>query len=182
MDYRLQKAVIATLDTSYSGEEGVREIIEKAQREGTLAEYRVMEEKQLVKKFMGEVHSGRGLGVYGIHDVIKLAENGVTDLIIVNDDVTYVRLEFKCKVCKNVQAKTVDRSEIIATKQEYLSKPCPSCKATDFEVAEKDIVDYLNELATMSGARLEVISGKTEEGAQLASLGKIGAILRYKPS
>jgi peptide chain release factor subunit 1 len=182
MDYRLQKAVIATLDTSYSGGEGVREIIEKAQKEGTLAEYRVMEEKQLIKKFMSEVHSGRGLGVYGIHDVVKLAESGITDLIIVTDDITYVRLEFKCKACKNMQAKTVDRADIISTKQEYLSKPCPSCKATDFEVAEKDIVDYLNELATMSGARLEVISGKTEEGAQLASLGRIGAVLRYKPS
>jgi peptide chain release factor subunit 1 len=33
----------------------------------------------------------------------------------------------------------------------------------------------------MTGAKLEVISAKTEEGAQLASLGKIGAILRFKP-
>jgi peptide chain release factor subunit 1 len=33
-----------------------------------------------------------------------------------------------------------------------------------------------------TGCRLEVISGKTEEGAQLASLGKIGAVLRYKPT
>jgi peptide chain release factor subunit 1 len=40
----------------------------------------------------------------------------------------------------------------------------------------------MNELATMTGCRLEVISGKTEEGSQLASLGKIGAILRYKPT
>ena len=56
---------MSIVDTSYSGEEGVREIIEKAQNEGTLAEYRVMEEKQLMKKFMSEVHSGRGLGIYG---------------------------------------------------------------------------------------------------------------------
>ena len=41
-------------------------------------------------------------------------------------------------------------------------------------------VDHLQELATMTGARLEVISGKMEEGVQLASLGKIGAILRYR--
>jgi peptide chain release factor subunit 1 len=34
----------------------------------------------------------------------------------------------------------------------------------------------------MTGGRLEVISGKTEEGSQLASLGKIGAILRYRPT
>ena len=52
---------------------------------------------------------------------------------------------------------------------------------TDLELVDKDIVDYLNELAIKTGCRLEVISGKTEEGAQLASLGKIGAVLRYKP-
>ncbi|AFU58622.1 peptide chain release factor subunit 1 [Candidatus Nitrososphaera gargensis Ga9.2] len=181
LDYRLQKSVIATIDSSYSGEEGVRELIEKAQKDGILQEYRVMEEKQLVKKFMSEVHSGRGLGIYGVHDVVRALEGGVADLVIVTDDISHVRLEFKCKACKNVQTKIVERAQVIATKQEYLTKPCPSCHATDIEPVEKDIVDYLNELATMTGARLEVISSKTEEGSQLASLGKIGAILRYKP-
>ncbi len=182
LDYRLQKSVIAILDSSYSGDEGVRELIEKAQTDGILQEYRVMEEKQLVKKFMGEVHSGRGLGIYGIHDVIKALEGSAADLVIVTDDVTYVRLEFKCKACKNVQAKIADRAQVMGTKQEYLTKQCPSCHVVDTEAAEKDIVDYLNELATMTGCRLEVISSKTEEGSQLVSLGKIGAILRYKPS
>ena len=32
LDYRLQNSILATLDTSYSGEEGVRELIEKAQK------------------------------------------------------------------------------------------------------------------------------------------------------
>jgi peptide chain release factor subunit 1 len=182
LDYRLQKSVIAVLDSSYSGDEGVRELIEKAQKDGILQEYRVMEEKQLVKKFMGEVHSGRGLGIYGIHDVVKALEGGVADLVIVTDDITYVRLEFRCRACKNVQAKIVERSQAMATKQEYITKQCPSCHVTDTEAVEKDIIDYLNELATMTGCRLEVISSKTEEGSQLASLGKIGAILRYKPT
>jgi peptide chain release factor subunit 1 len=181
LDYRLQKNIIATLDTSYSGEEGVRELIEKAQKEGILQEFRVMEEKELVKKFMNEVHSGRGLGIYGIHDVVKALESGIADLVIVTDDIMYIRLEIRCKACKNIQALIVDRSQVIATKQEYLSKQCPSCHGGDLEAVDKDIVDYLSELATMTGCRLEVISGKTEEGSQLASLGKIGAILRYKP-
>jgi peptide chain release factor subunit 1 len=181
LDYRLQKSVIATLDTSYSGEEGVREILDKAQRDGILQEYRLMQEKQIMKKFMAEVHSGRGLGIYGINDVVKAAQNSVADMVIVTDHISYIKLEFRCKACKNVQEKIVDRSQVIATKQEYLAKPCPSCKATDFDVIEQDIVDYLDELATMTGSKLEVISEDTEEGAQLASLGKIGAILRYRP-
>jgi peptide chain release factor subunit 1 len=181
LDYRLQKAVIATLDTSYSGEEGVREILDKAQKDGILQEYRLMEEKQMLNKFMSEVHSGKGLGIYGIHDVVAAAQKGMADMVIVTDDISYIKLSFKCKMCKHVQEKIVPRSEIISTKQQYLSKQCPSCNATDFEVTEQDIVDYLEELTTMTGSRLEVISGSTEEGVQLASLGRIGAILRYKP-
>jgi peptide chain release factor subunit 1 len=181
LDYRLQNSIIATLDTGYSGEEGVREILEKARKEGVLQEFRLMEEKQIMDKFMTEIHSGRGLGIYGIHDVVNAAKNGVADLVVVTDDISFVKLEFRCKVCKTVQEKVVERSEVIATKQSYMSKQCPSCGATDFDAVEKDIVEYLEELTSMTGSRLEVISGRTEEGAQLASLGKIGAILRYKP-
>src|SRR5262249_38892807 len=100
LDYRLQDSIISTLDTSYSGDEGVREIINKAQSEGVLAEYRAIEEKKLLKKFMAEVHSSKGLGIYGINDVVKAARSGIADLIIVTDDIPYVRLEFRCKVCK----------------------------------------------------------------------------------
>ncbi len=182
LDYRLQKSVIASLDTSYSGEEGVRELIEKAQKEGILQEYRVMEEKQLIKKFMTEVHSGRGLGIYGVNDVVKALESGIADLVIVTDDVTYIKLEIRCKSCKNTQTIIVDRSQVIATKQEWLSKQCPSCHGSDLEVIDQDIVEYMNELAIKTGCKLEVISGKTEEGSQLASLGKMGAVLRYKPT
>lgn len=181
LDYRLQNNVLVVLDTSYSGDEGVREIIDKAQKDGILAEFRVMEEKQLVKKFMGEVHSGRGLGIYGIFDVVKAMQAGMADLVLVTSDISYVKLDFKCKACKNVQEKIVERAALTAAKQEMSSKPCPSCGASDYDVSEKDIVDYLQELATMAGARLEVISGQTEEGAQLASLGRMGAILRYRP-
>jgi peptide chain release factor subunit 1 len=182
LDYRLQKSVIATLDTSYSGEEGVREVLDKARREGVLQEYRLMEEKQIMEKFMNEVHGGKGLGIYGIHDVVNAARNGIADYVIVTDDITYIRLAFKCKACRNVREKVVDRPAVISTKQQELSEPCPSCGSTDYEVAEQDIVEYLEELATMTGSKLEVISGRTEEGVQMASLGKIGAILRYKPN
>src|ERR671915_2146773 len=108
LDYRLQNSIIATLDTSYSGEEGVRELIEKAQKEGILQEFRVMEEKQLIKKFMSEVHSGRGLGIYGVHDVVKALESGIADLVLVTDDITYTKLEIRCKACKNIQTVIVD--------------------------------------------------------------------------
>lgn len=181
LDYRLQNNVIAVLDSSYSGSEGVREIIDKVNEQGIMAEYRSMEEKKIVKNFMSEVYTGKGLGIYGIFDVINSLKNGYADLVLVTDDITYLRLEIKCNKCQSIQEKFIERNEFMSIKHELISRPCPNCGSQDLESVEQDIIEYLEDLSIMVGARLEVISGKTEEGAQLASLGKLGAILRFKP-
>ena len=180
LDYRLQNNVIAVLDSSYSGSEGVRELIDKVNDQGIMSDYRLMEEKKIVKRFISEVYSGKGLGIYGIYDVINSLKNGFADLVIVNDDITILRVEIKCNKCQNIQEKFIERNELNSLKQELTSSTCPSCGSQDLELSDQDIIEHLEELSLMSGSRLEVISGKTEEGAQLASLGKIGAILRFK--
>jgi peptide chain release factor subunit 1 len=98
-------------------------------------------------------------------------------LVIVNDDITILRVEIKCNKCQNIQERFIERNELNSLKQELTSSTCPSCGS---QLSDQDIIEHLEELSLMSGSRLEVISGKTEEGAQLASLGKIGAILRFK--
>ncbi len=182
LDYRLQNNVIAVLDSSYSGSEGVRELIDKVNDQGIMADYRLMEEKKIVKRFISEVYSGKGLGIYGIYDVINALKNGYADLVIVTDDITILRLEIKCNKCQKSQEKFIERNELMSLKQELTSSTCSKCGSQDMELSDQDIIEYLEELSLMSGSRLEVISGKTEEGAQLASLGKIGALLRFKPN
>ena len=182
LDYRLQNNIISILDTSYSGDEGIREIIDKMNEQGVMSEYRAIEEKKIVKKFMSEVHAGNGLGIYGIYDVIKSLQSGSVEMVIVNDDITNLKINIRCRRCGNIQERFTDRSELITLKQEVSAHPCPSCGAMDFEIEEKEIVDYLEELASISGTKVEVISGKSEEGSQIGSLGKIGAILRYRPA
>ena len=182
LDYRLQNNIISILDTSYSGDEGIREIIDKMNEQGVMSEYRAIEEKKIVKKFMSEVHAGNGLGIYGIYDVIKSLQSGSVEMVIVNDDITNLKINIRCRRCGNIQERFTDRSELITLKQEVPAHPCPSCGAMDFEIEEKEIVDYLEELASISGTKVEVISGKSEEGSQIGSLGKIGAILRYRPA
>ncbi len=182
LDYRLQNNVIAVLDSSYSGSEGVRELIDKVNDQGIMADYRLMEEKKIVKRFISEVYSGKGLGIYGIYDVINALKNGYADLVIVTGDITILRLEIKCNKCQKSQEKFIERNELMSLKQELTSSTCSKCGSQDMELSDQDIIEYLEELSLMSGSRLEVISGKTEEGAQLASLGKIGALLRFKPN
>jgi peptide chain release factor subunit 1 len=180
LDYRLQNNIISILDTSYTGEEGIREIIDKVNEQGIMSEFRSMEEKKLVKKFMSEVYSGKGLGIYGLQDVVDKLKSGITDLIIVTDDINLIRLEMICNKCKNTIEKIVDHEHLVETKQMLNSNPCPVCSGMDYQINEKDIIDYLEELSALSGTKLEIISSKTEEGAAIQSLGKIGALLRFK--
>ncbi len=92
-------------------------------------------------------------------------------------------MEIKCNKCSHSQERFIDRGDLVSVKQDLLAKPCPSCGGiNDLEAIEQDIIEFLEELTMMTGCRLEVLSGKTEEGIQLASLGKIGAILRYRAS
>jgi peptide chain release factor subunit 1 len=182
LDYRLQNNVLAAIDSSYSGSEGVRELLEKVNEQGIIADYRLLQEKKLVKKFMGQVYSEHGLAVYGIHDVLNLLKGGIVDTLIITDEIPYMHLEIKCNKCGNIEEKFVDRVNLISIKQEEISKPCPKCGSEDRQTTQTDIVDLLEELSANIGSKIEVISAKTEEGAQLASLGSIGALLRFKPS
>ncbi len=182
LDYRLQNNVVTTIDSSYSGSEGVREILEKVNEQGIITEYRLLEEKKLIKKFMSQVYSNEGLAVYGLHDVLKFLRNGIIDTLIVTDEISYVQLEIKCNKCGDVQENFVERSKLITLKQVETSKACSKCGSVDKVSSEKDIVDVLEELSVNIGSKMEIISSKTEEGAQLASLGNIGALLRFNPS
>ncbi len=182
LDYRLQNNIIATLDTSYSGDEGVREIIDKINDQGIMSEFRSMEEKKMVKKFMGEVFSGKGLGIYGLNDVVNNLKAGITDSIIATDSIDLIYLEVICNKCDFRYEKIVERAQLVDTKQNIISSSCSRCGGLDYTINEKDFIDYLEEYASLAGTKLDIISSRTEEGAQIQSLGKIGALLRFKPT
>jgi peptide chain release factor subunit 1 len=93
-----------------------------------------------------------------------------------------MHLEIKCNKCGDTEEKCIDRINLINTKQDEVSRSCSKCGSQDRQITEKDIVDLLEELSANIGSKMEVISSKTEEGAQLGSLGNIGALLRFKPS
>ena len=57
-----------------------------------------MEEKKIIKKFMKEVHTGKGLGIYGIFDVVKSLQNGMVDTVIVTR--RYRLFQNRCKMQK----------------------------------------------------------------------------------
>ena len=180
LEYRLQDMILDTIDASYSGSEGIREAFAKSGE--ILSDYRMVEEKKMVEELFKHINTKTGLGSYGMKEVINYLKNNVADKIIITDDTKLNRIECKCKRCQNIQEFILERPEVIPKKTELLNSQCPNCKSTDSEVNEQDIVDYLALIATKTGAVVEVVSGKTEHGAMLSSIGKIGAILRYNPN
>ncbi|MEO9308422.1 putative ERF1 domain 2 protein [Nitrosotalea sinensis] len=180
LEYRLQNNVLATLDCSYAGAEGVREAFTKAH--DILNDYRMVEEKKLVDKLFSDIHFSRGLAIYGLNDIIDLLKRNVVQTVLITDDTNLRKIDITCKRCQNVQTEILDRAKVIPRIQELLSKPCPSCKSMDLESSERDIVDYLDLLAGQAGAKVEVITGATEYGTMLSSIGKVGAFLRYNPN
>jgi len=180
LEYRLQDMVLATIDASYSGAEGIREAFAKSGE--ILSDYRMVKEKKIIEELFNHINSNTGRGAYGMKEVIDYLKNNVVDKIIITDDTNLYRIECKCKKCQNIQEEIVELPKVIPRKTELLNTSCPNCKSTDLEVNQQDIVDYLALIATKTGTTIEVVSGKAEHGTMLSSIGKIGAILRYNPN
>ncbi len=180
LEYRLQDMILSTIDASYSGSEGIREAFAKSGE--ILSDYRMVEEKKMVEELFKHINTNTGLGAYGMKEVINYLKNNVADKILITDDTNLHRIESKCKRCQDIQEFIVERPSVIPKKTELANSPCTNCKSTDSEITEQDIVDYLALIATKTGTSVEVVSGKTEHGAMLSSIGKIGAVLRYNPN
>ena len=179
LEYRLQNNIINTIDASYSGAEGIREAFAKSG--DILGNFRLVEEKKMIEDLFREINTNTGKGSYGLQEVIEFLKNNVVQTLLITDNTNLHRVEAKCKRCNYIQEEIVERQLVIPKKTEYKNNPCPECKAMDTEVNEQDVIDYLQILAAKTGSQLEVISGSAEHGNMLASLGKVGAILRYNP-
>ena len=178
LDYRLQNAIVGVLDTGYAGREGVRETIEKSGK--LLENVRVVEEKKLVQRFFREINSDSGLAIYGVNDIVAALKRSAVDTILINDDADITYIKMSCRNCGTITERFVSRSQIVQTKQSLLT--CPNCGSNEVDITERDIVDYFADASIESGANVEVISSRTEDGAMLKNFGGVSAILRYRVS
>jgi peptide chain release factor subunit 1 len=178
LDYRLRKMILAVLDTSYAGREGLRELVDKAS--DILQDVRLIEEKKLITRFLKEVNSADGLAVYSVKDVLEALQKGSVETVLVSEDLDWTHIKLVCTKCGSIREVNVERSNYIQEKQRLISTPCENCGSLEFEVSEQDFIEYLADQAYLSGANVEVISSRSEEGEMLKSFGGVAALLRYK--
>ena len=180
LEYRLQNNIIATIDASYSGSEGIREAFAKCS--DILSNFRMVEEKKIIEKLFQEINTNSGLGSYGLKEVIEMLRNNIAAMVVISDDINMSRIEKKCKRCSHVEEELIEQGKRIARKTEMKSQRCSECEAMDFEMTDQDLIDFIALIASQTGTKVEVVSGKTEHGVMLGSLGNIAAILRYNPN
>jgi peptide chain release factor subunit 1 len=179
INYMLKKKVLSIIDTSYTSEAGVEEVVEKSGE--ILKGVRYNEEKQLVQKFLYELGHETGKGAYGEKDVSKYLEKGIVDMLLISEDLQGQVMVLKCKNCGSTEEFRGTRFEADAVKHELTTRPCKNCGKPNLAVeSEGDIVDSFVDFAEKGGSRIEVISQETEEGRMLRdSFGKVAAVLRY---
>jgi len=180
LNYQLRQKIIAVIDTSYSGREGIRELVEKAS--DVLQGVRLVEEKKFVQRFLGEVNKQGGLAVYGLPRVMEALQKANAEVVLVSDDLDTFRITARCKRCDTVRQETAQSRNKVQKIQEMMAQPCTNCGSLEYDVSEKDLVDVLEEMAFQVGSKVEVISSGTEEGNMFKSFGGVAALLRYRPS
>jgi peptide chain release factor subunit 1 len=182
LHYTLREKIVATVDTSYVGEQGVEEIVERSS--DTLRRIRYVEEKKIMQNFLREIGHDTGLATYGENEVRRNLKAGILRTLLLSEDIELVRVTVKCTSCDYTKQETMKNHDVLEFKQSLNGKPCPKCSVPSLFVANvKELIDELADLAEETGADVEILSGETEEGQMLKkSFGGIAAILRYKTS
>ena len=179
LHYELKNALLDRVDTQCAGREGVREVLDKSSE--TLKNMCAPEEKRIVQRLQAELGKQDGRAIAGLDFVLEALKNGEAEVALVTDTTDMIETVAKCKRCGLSKAKIVDKKAKVQAVQEMISSPCEKCSGVEYEVEEKDIVDVLEDAASQTDARVEVISTESEEKAKLTALGGFAALLRYKP-
>ncbi len=169
--YDIKKRIISVVDTSYTGEYGLEEAVNRS--EEALKEASVMKEKQLMARFFDELGKDSGLGVYGLKEVVENLKNGNVETLLISEHFDWVRARFRCPKCNG-------KTEEILTRKQLKGRKCKKCGEVLELLAEKDVTDDIIKMAEEMGTEVEMISSDTKEGNQLKEMGGIGGILRYK--
>ncbi len=178
LHHEVMKKLIDVVDTSYTDDFGIRELVDNAKE--TFKDLEVTKEKDLVQRFMGEVVKDHGLAAYGEKEVRKYLQIGAVYTVLISEEVESFRTAISCANCDYTGNKTV--RSLKAYEEAVSSEACPKCCESSLGIDKfKSTLDEFQELAEATGAKVEVISIETEEGQQLIAFGGIAAILRFRP-
>jgi peptide chain release factor subunit 1 len=171
--HELKKKIIPTfLDTGYTDEYGLRELVEKSRE--ILSGLDLMREKALVQRLMEEIRKADGgLAAYGEEQVRHALKLGAVDTLLISEGLRKVRATLRCANGDWEGEKTIEDAGD--------PPPCPNDGGLLSVVEKRDLIEDLTKIAEQTGTNVELISKDSEEGQLLLrAFGGITAILRYR--
>ncbi len=175
----LNDALFGVFDTQSASSSGVQEICEKSFE--ALQNVCLPMERKMMQHLMVELNKDNGLAIAGLDPVLAGLKTGIVEVALVTDSTDLIEAGATCKKCGLTKTELLKKSSHPQL-QEFLSTPCTRCNSTNYELAEKDIIDVLEDVAAQTKARVEVVFTGSEEKAQLTALGGFAAILRFHPN
>lgn len=174
-DQRLQTKVLKLVDVSYGGENGFNQAIELASE--VLANVKFIQEKKLIGRYFDEISQDTGKYCFGVDDTLKGLEMGAVDILIV-----WENLEIHRIVLKNHQTDEEKILHLNPEQEKDKTYSIDSETGVELELTEKlPLLEWLANNYKSFGATLEIITDKSQEGAQFCKgFGGIGGILRYR--
>ena len=170
LDYRLKNKILGTVDTSYTGVQGLQEIIQRG--ESLIQEASAVRERKIIEEFFGHLQKDDGLSVYGLKEVKQALDYGAVKTLLISEEYEWIEAKLSCQ-CGYKTEEEMKPGTV---------KKCPECNSEMRVDEEIELIDLLSEKARDLGSEVEIISVDTREGAQFKELGGIGAILRFKVS
>jgi peptide chain release factor subunit 1 len=174
--YELKNMLLSRADTAMSGKEGVKEAFEKSA--DALKNIHFSEDQKLMQRLETDTAKKDGLAISGLQKVLEAVRNGVADTVLVADNTGLIEIILTCKKCGTSRSQIVPEEKKMVTTQQELLVECEKCNGLEYEVTDRDVIDVLEDAASATDAKVEVIS--SEEKEKLNSLGGIAALLRYK--
>jgi len=161
LDYRIREKIVGIVDIEYTGEEGLRELVNRGGK--FIKDSRYVHERTLLQKF-----------TYGEKEVMEMLKYGAVDVLIVSEGIKDKILEVECSSCKKTYK--------LRVKDDTTNIVCPKCGGPIRVLSEKSYIEELIDLSEKFGVKIELVSPDTEEGEMfLKAFGGIGALLRFNP-
>ena len=177
LHHELRKKIIGVVDISYSGEYGLKELVEKAS--DILKDHEAIKERHLIQEFFRHLVKDTGMITYGEKEVRQALELGAVDKLLISEGYDRVRVHAKCNNCGWEETKTMSEQEFHVYKKRLTH--CPKCGSQNISFEKWDVAEELIKMAEEAGSDVEIISLDTEEGQQFyKAFGGIAAFLRYK--
>ncbi len=171
LNHELRKKVLDPVDTSYTDEYGLKELVENAKT--ILTDLSLNREKELMQRFFRELRKpDGGLSCYGEDEVRHALALGAIDTLLISEGIRLKRVKINCQNCGEMEITVPDEDHI----------QCPQCKSPSSpEIIEsKDFIDAFYDDADQVGTKVELLTVDSEEGdILLRAFGGLAAILRY---